>query len=225
MSGFENEGPRGARESALHPVGTSQGFPMKRLARILPAVLPAAVLLLPQAALAHPGHGVAMGADAGFLHPLAGADHVLAMVAVGLLAALRGGRALWALPAAFLALMSVGAGLGMAGFPLPYAETGIALSVVAFGCAAMVGLRAPVALLAALVGVFAVFHGYAHGKEMPETASGLSFGLGFLAATALLHAAGIGLGIGATRVGATRAAPAFGAGVAAAGLALLAFPA
>jgi urease accessory protein len=95
---------------------------------------------------------------------------------------------------------------------------------VAFGIAAMVGLRTPVALLAALVGVFAVFHGYAHGTEMPETASGLTFGLGFLAATALLHGAGIGLGLIVARIGAARAAPALGAGVTAAGLALLALP-
>ncbi|MCJ2054588.1 HupE/UreJ family protein [Methylobacterium sp. J-070] len=189
------------------------------------AVLPAALALLPQAALAHPGHGAAMGAETGFLHPLMGADHVLAMVAVGLLAALRGGRALWLLPASFLALMSAGAGLGMTGVALPYAETGIALSIVVFGVAAIVGLRAPVALLAALVGIFAVFHGYAHGIEMPETASGLSFGLGFLTATALLHAAGLGLGLGATRIGATRAPAALGAALAAAGLALLALPA
>jgi urease accessory protein len=189
------------------------------------AALPAALLLLPHAALAHPGHGAATGAEAGFLHPLMGADHILAMVAVGLLAALRGGRALWALPLAFLTLMSVGAGLGMAGVALPYAETGIALSIVVFGLAAIVGLRAPVALLAALVGVFAVFHGHAHGAEMPETASGLSFGLGFLAATALLHAAGLGLGLAAGRIGASRAAPALGAVTAAAGLALLALPA
>ena len=189
------------------------------------ALLPAALALLPQAALAHPGHGAAIGAEAGFLHPLMGADHVLAMVAVGLLAALRGGRALWALPLSFLVLMCAGAGLGMAGVALPYAETGIALSIVVFGVAAIVGLRAPVALLASLVGVFAVFHGYAHGAEMPETASGLSFGFGFLAATALLHAAGLGLGIAAARLDAARAAPALGACVAAAGLALLALPA
>jgi urease accessory protein len=198
---------------------------MKRLLKAHLAAPVAALALLPQAALAHPGHGAATGAEAGFLHPLMGTDHILAMVAVGLLAALRGGRAIWALPLSFLALMSAGAGLGMAGVALPYAETGIALSIVVFGLAAIVGLRAPVALLAALVGVFAVFHGYAHGAEMPETASGLSFGLGFLAATALLHAAGLGLGMGAVRLNALRVAPALGAGLAAVGLALLALPA
>ena len=185
------------------------------------ALLPAALVLLPQAAFAHPGHGSATGAEAGFLHPLLGADHVLAMVSVGLLASLRGGRALWALPLSFLALMSVGAGLGMAGAVLPHVELGIALSIVVFGLAAIVGLRAPVALLAALVGVFAVFHGYAHGAEMPETASGLAYGMGFLSATALLHAAGLGLGflVSAERL---RAAPAMGAAVALSGLTLLA---
>jgi urease accessory protein len=188
-------------------------------------VLPAALVLLPQAALAHPGHGAATGAEAGFLHPLMGADHILAMMAVGLVAALKGGRALWALPLSFLAMMSAGAALGMAGVALPYIETGIALSIVVFGLAAIVGLRAPVALLAAVVGVFAVFHGYAHGAEMPETASGLSFGLGFLMATALLHGAGLGLGAVATRIGPSRVAPALGAGVVTAGLALLALPA
>lgn len=198
---------------------------MKRLFSASLAAPVAALALLPQVALAHPGHGAATGAEAGFLHPLMGTDHILAMVAVGLLAALRGGRALWALPLSFLALMSAGAALGMAGVALPYAETGVALSIVVFGLAAMIGLQAPVALLATLVGTFAVFHGYAHGAEMPETASGLSFGLGFLAATALLHVAGLGLGIGLARIGASRAAPALGAGVTAAGLALLVLPA
>lgn len=192
------------------------------MTRLTAVALSAALLLLPQAALAHPGHGEAAGLARGFLHPLGGADHVLAMVAVGLLAGLRGGRALLALPAAFLALMAAGAGLGAAGLPLPFAETGIALSIVAFGLAAMVGLRLPVAALAALVGGFAVFHGYAHGAEMPETASGLTYGLGFLAGTALLHAAGIGLGLIAARARGLRTAPVLGGALVASGLAVLA---
>lgn len=163
---------------------------MKRLL----AGLPAGLLLLPHAALAHPGHGEAGGLAQGFLHPLGGADHVLAMVAVGLLAALAGGRALWALPLAFLAMMTLGAGLGMAGVALPYAEIGIGLSVVAFGLALALRVAAPLAAPMALVGGFAVFHGLAHGAEMPEDASGLAYGFGFLAATAALHLAGIGLG-------------------------------
>ncbi|MEH3117635.1 MAG: HupE/UreJ family protein [Methylorubrum populi] len=163
---------------------------MKRLT----AGLTAGLLLLPHAALAHPGHGEAGGLAQGFLHPVGGADHVLAMVAVGLLAALYGGRALLALPLAFLAMMALGAGLGMAGVALPYAEVGIGLSVVAFGLALALRVAAPLAALTALVGGFAVFHGLAHGAEMPENASGLAYGFGFLAATAALHLAGIGLG-------------------------------
>ncbi|WP_375454364.1 HupE/UreJ family protein [uncultured Methylobacterium sp.] len=181
-----------------------------------------ALVLLPQAALAHSGHGEAAGLAHGFLHPLGGADHVLAMVAVGLLAGLRGGRAPWVLPASFLTLMAAGAGLGMAGIGLPFAETGIGLSIVAFGLAAVFGLGLPVSALAALVGGFALFHGYAHGAEMPETASGLVYGLGFLAGTALLHAAGLGLGLIAAHAGRTRVAPVLGGAVAASGAALLA---
>ncbi|MGY2051924.1 HupE/UreJ family protein [Methylobacterium sp. JK268] len=191
------------------------------MTRRLP-LLAAALLLLPQAALAHPGHGDAAGLAHGFVHPLSGADHVLAMVAVGLLAALRGGRALWALPAAFLGMMVVGGVLGASGVALPSVETGIALSIVAFGLAVAVGGGLPLAALAALVGVFAVFHGHAHGAEIPETASGLAYGAGFVAATALLHAAGIGLGLAAARV--RPAAPVVGGAVALAGLALLVLP-
>ena len=203
---------------------------MTRRSTLIPALLPAALLLVPGAALAHPGHGEAAGFAGGLLHPLSGADHVLAMVAVGLLAAAHsrrhGGRALWALPVAFLAMMALGAGLGAAGVALPFVETGIALSVVAFGLAAGFGLGLPVAALAALVGAFAVLHGLAHGAEMPA-ASGLTYGLGFLAATAGLHAAGLAIGLAAagssTRVRA-RAVPVLGGLVAAAGLALLALP-
>ncbi|MBD8905582.1 HupE/UreJ family protein [Methylorubrum zatmanii] len=164
---------------------------MKRFSAALPAGL---IVLLPHAALAHPGHGEASGLAQGLLHPVGGADHMLAMVAVGLLAAFYGGRALWALPLSFLGMMTLGAGLGITGLALPYVEIGIGLSVVAFGLALALRVAAPLAALMALVGGFAVFHGYAHGAEMPESASGLAYGLGFLAATAALHLAGLGLG-------------------------------
>ncbi len=187
------------------------------------AGLAAALLLLSsQAALAHPGHGDAAGLAQGFSHPLSGADHLLAMVAVGLLAAARGGRALWAVPLAFLGMMAVGGVLGAAGIALPFVETGIGLSVIAFGLAAAFGAGLPLAAALALVGAFAVFHGHAHGAEMPETASGLAYGLGFLAASALLHLAGIGLGLVAGRVAHGRALPFAGAAVAVAGVAVLA---
>ncbi|ACA18181.1 HupE/UreJ protein [Methylobacterium sp. 4-46] len=189
------------------------------MTRRLP-LLAAALILLPQAALAHPGHGDAAGFAHGFAHPLGGADHVLAMAAVGLLAALRGGRALVALPVAFLAIMAVGGALGAAGLALPAVETGIGLSLVAFGLAAALGAGLPLAALGLLVGLFAVFHGHAHGAEMPESVSGLAYGAGFVAASALLHAAGIGLGLAAGRLRA--AAPVMGGAVALAGVALLA---
>ena len=167
--------------------------PARLLVPVAGILLPG--LLAPGAALAHPGHGEAMGLAAGFAHPLGGLDHVAAMVAVGLIAALRGGRALWLLPLVFLAMMALGAGAGMLRLPLPFAEAGILASLVAFGLLTVFGRGLPLALLAGLLGAFAVFHGHAHGVEMPETASGLRYSLGFLGATALLHAAGLGLGL------------------------------
>jgi urease accessory protein len=150
--------------------------------------------LAPTIAFAHPGHEGA-GVAAGFLHPLGGVDHIVAMVAVGLLAARLGGRALWLVPASFVATMAIAGLAGMEGAPLPYAETGIALSVVVLGAVAVLGVAMPVAVAMGLVAFFAVFHGYAHGIEMPETVSGLAYGAGFIASTALLHGIGIGLGL------------------------------
>jgi len=132
---------------------------------------------------------------AGFSHPLTGADHLLAMVAVGLWASLLGGRALWAVPAAFVAAMSVGFLAALGGLGLPFVEPVIAASVVVIGLLAMVALQVPAAVGMAVVGFFALFHGYAHGLELGG-ASGLSFMAGFAAATALLHGAGVALGLG-----------------------------
>jgi urease accessory protein len=132
---------------------------------------------------------------AGFSHPLTGADHLLAMVAVGLWASLIGGRALWAVPAAFVAAMSVGFLAALGGLGLPFVEPVIAASVVVIGLLAMVALQVPAAVGMAVVGFFALFHGYAHGMELGG-ANGLSFMAGFAAATALLHGAGVALGLG-----------------------------
>ena len=132
---------------------------------------------------------------AGFSHPLTGADHLLAMVAVGLWASLIGGRALWAVPAAFVAAMSVGFLAALGGLGLPFVEPVLAASVVVLGLLAMVALQVPAAVGMAVVGFFALFHGYAHGLELGG-ASGLSFMAGFAAATALLHGAGVALGLG-----------------------------
>ena len=174
-------------------------------------------------ALAHPGHAPAAGLSQGFLHPLGGLDHVLAMVAVGLIAARIGGRALVLVPLSFLGMMAVGSALGVAGIGLPFVEIGIALSVVVLGAALALRPALPVAAAMALVGAFAMFHGHAHGAEMPETGSGLAYGLGFLGATALLHAVGLGLGLSAGRlVQSFTALRVTGAGLALAGLGLLA---
>ncbi|HEX8417315.1 MAG TPA: HupE/UreJ family protein [Methylobacterium sp.] len=184
--------------------------------------LPALLFATP--ALAHTGQDDASGLVHGFLHPIGGLDHVLAMVAVGLIAAQLGGRALRLVPVAFLAMMALGGALGAAGLALPFVEFGIALSVVVLGVLVALNLPLPIAGSMILVGAFATFHGYAHGAEMPAAASGLAYGLGFVAATALLHAAGIGLGLLAGRSGGALGRPALqvgGAGLAAAGAALL----
>ena len=130
----------------------------------------------------------------GLTHPLSGADHVLAMIAVGLWAAQIGGKARWAVPTAFVALMSIGFILALIGAPLPFVEPGILASVIGLGLLVALAARVPVAASAAIVGIFALFHGHAHGGEL-GTATALSFGLGFVVATALLHALGVGLGM------------------------------
>jgi urease accessory protein len=162
-------------------------------------------ILLPTVAWAHSGHDVTLGFAAGFTHPVTGIDHVLAMVAVGLFAANLGGRALWAVPLSFVAVMAMGGALGAAGIAVPFVEAGIAISVIVLGLAVALRWKAPVAGAMALVGLFAIFHGHAHGTEMPVNAVGLEYGLGFLLATALLHGAGIGLGLGFARFGRTHA--------------------
>jgi urease accessory protein len=145
------------------------------------------------AAAAHTGLGDISGFVHGFAHPLGGLDHVLAMVAVGIFAAHLGGWALCLVPAAFVAAMLLGAALGAAGFPLPMVETGIALSILGLGAALVRPWRLSFAAAIAMVGFFAVFHGYAHGAEMSFTSPWLGHGIGFMAATALLHVLGIAL--------------------------------
>jgi urease accessory protein len=149
----------------------------------------------PSLAFAHVGVGETSGVAHGFLHPVSGIDHILAMVAVGLFAAHLGGRALWLVPLSFVAMMAFGGVLGMSGIGLPFAEIAIGLSVVVLGIILAARVNPPAAIAMALVGLFAIFHGHAHGAEMPETASGLAYGVGFILATALLHAIGIGVGM------------------------------
>jgi urease accessory protein len=165
------------------------------------AVLAACTALAPIAAMAHTGVGATGGFAHGFWHPIGGLDHVLAMVLVGMLAWQLGGRALWLVPSAFVAVMAVGGALGIAGVALPMVELGIALSIVVLGAAVAFGLRAPVAVAMAITGLFAVFHGHAHGGEMPADAAGLTYGAGFMLATAALHLCGIGLGLAVGAIG------------------------
>lgn len=166
---------------------------MKRPPFHLSAVA-AALALLPTAALAHTGVGDTAGFSHGFLHPLTGIDHILAMLMVGVFAWQLGGRALWLVPITFVLVMAIGGALGVAGIDVPFVETGIALSVIVLGAVVAFRIKAPVAIAMALVGLFAIFHGHAHGAEMPENAAGMAYGLGFMLATALLHLGGIGLG-------------------------------
>jgi urease accessory protein len=154
-----------------------------------------AAAIAPTAALAHPGFGDHADFVGGFAHPLTGADHVLAMVAVGLFAAHLGGRALVLVPATFVLTMAAAGILGVVGVGIPFVELGIALSVVVLGVAIAFRLNPPVALAMALVGFFAIFHGHVHGTEMAGLGAGALYGAGFVLATALLHAVGIGLGL------------------------------
>lgn len=151
--------------------------------------------LTPFLVQAHHLPGESNGFASGLGHPIHGLDHVLAMVAVGLWAAQLGGRAVWLVPAAFVILMTVGGALGMAGIHLPMVETGILTSVLVLGVLIAAAKRLPLVASMAVVGIFALFHGFAHGAEMPVSSSAFSYGLGFVLATALLHAAGVGLGL------------------------------
>lgn len=150
--------------------------------------------MLPGAAFAHTGVGSTHGFEPGFLHPLGGLDHQLAMILVGIFAWQLGGRGVWLVPSAFVAMMAVGAVLGVYGVGVPFVEIGIAASVIVLGSVVALGARAPVAVAVGVVGLFAVFHGHAHGSEMPLDASGAAYAAGFMIATALLHAVGIALG-------------------------------
>src|SRR4029079_9646388 len=153
-----------------------------------------ALCLAPTAAFAHVGVGSTSGFVHGFMHPFSGLDHQLAMILVGVFAYQLGGRALWLVPLTFVGVMALGGFLGVMGIPVPFVEVGIALSVIVLGAIVAFGVKAPVAAAMAAVGFFAIFHGHAHGSEMPLDASGFEYGLGFMLAGTALHTVGIGLG-------------------------------
>ena len=144
---------------------------------------------------AHAESGRADGLLAGLQHPVSGLDHVLAMVAVGLWGAQLGAPAIWLLPLTFPLVMAFGGMLGLMGVPLPGAEVGIALSALVLGLAIVTAWRPPLWVAAVVVGFFAIFHGHAHGTELPAGASGLLYSIGFVMATGTLHAVGIGIGV------------------------------
>lgn len=160
------------------------------------------VLLTPSSAFAHTGLGDTSGLWNGLAHPLGGLDHLCAMIGVGLWAAQRGGRALWLVPLAFLLVMALGGLLGAMAVGLPLVEQGIVASVLMLGIFIAASVRMPLVVSAMIVGTFALFHGHAHGAEMQPTYSGLAYGIGFLASTALLHLCGIGFGLVARQSGA-----------------------
>jgi len=146
-------------------------------------------------ACAHVERGQAAGFLAGLHHPISGLDHVLAMVSVGLWGAQLGPPAVWLLPVTFPMVMAIGGFIGLIGVPLPGVEVGIALSAILLGFVVAREARPPLGLAAALVGIFAIFHGHAHGTELPPGQSGLTYSIGFVIATGLLHVTGITIGL------------------------------
>jgi urease accessory protein len=167
---------------------------MKRIAATL-----AGLLIVTGPALAHVGVGSTESFAAGVAHPLSGLDHMAVMIAVGLWAALKGGRALWIWPCAFVGVMLIGGALGMAHVPMPFVEPGIVASVVALGLLVALAIDLPVWLGAAVVGVFALLHGHAHGSEVVENIAGIEYMAGFAIATATLHLIGIGFALTVAR--------------------------
>jgi urease accessory protein len=167
----------------------------------LPRTLAAVLMLVPTTAFAHTGAGYAHGFSDGFAHPLGGLDHVLAMITVGIFAWQLGGRAIWLLPASFVSLMALGGMFGIAGESWPWVELGIAASVIVLGTMVALGVKAPLAMATGIIGLLAIFHGYAHGAAMAPDASGGAYAAGFMLATALLHVAGIALGFLIGRIG------------------------
>ncbi len=180
-----------------------------------------AALVVEGTLLAHTGHGSVSGFGAGFGHPIGGADHILAMIAVGLWAAQMGGRALWAVPLSFVMMMVAGAAMGFQGIQVPFIEEGILASVLVLGALIGFGVKMPVIFSSAIVGLFAIFHGTAHGAEMPLNVGGAEYAAGFVVATAMLHIGGIAVGMAMNKLAHSKGSKVAGGAIAASGLALV----
>jgi len=150
---------------------------------------------LPAVARAHPQSGAAGGFLSGFSHPISGWDHIVAMIAVGLWGAQLGAPAMWLLPVTFPMVMALGGMMGLLGIPLPGVEFGIAASAIVLGAMVLSEARPPLWIAASIVGVFAIFHGHAHGTELPAGQDGLLYSAGFVVATGCLHGVGIAIGL------------------------------
>jgi urease accessory protein len=165
---------------------------MKQLYSVSLAII---LLTISNAAFAHEGTGISGGFISGFLHPALGWDHVIAMVAVGLWGAFLGRPAIWVLPIVFPLVMAFGGALGVMGIPIPAVETGIAVSAIVLGAMVAFAVRPPIWIAAVIVGMFAIFHGHAHGTELPNAANPIAYSIGFVLSTGLLHLSGIAFGL------------------------------
>jgi urease accessory protein len=162
--------------------------------RVLGLSTALALILLSNVAFGHEGEGTVGGFVSGFLHPIGGPDHLIAMVGIGIWGALLGAPAIWLLPVAFPLMMAAGGALGISGVPVPMVEQLIALSGLVIGAAIAINRRWPLPAALILVLIFAIAHGHAHGAELPEAADPLGYSVGFVLATGLMHVVGIGIG-------------------------------
>jgi urease accessory protein len=169
-------------------------LPKTALIKNLRIILACLAITMATNAHAHSGADAVGGFVSGFTHPLFGADHIVAMVAVGLWGVFLGKPAVWLLPVVFPTVMAFGGALGVMGVPIPAIETGIALSGVVLGIMVLLASKPPLWIAASLVGIFAIFHGHAHGTELPESSSPLTYSMGFVISTGLLHLSGIAFG-------------------------------
>lgn len=197
-------------------------FPTQRGLLRFFTLLVAAIWLVGPAHAHSSAESLAGGFASGFVHPILGWDHVVAMVAVGLWGAFMGERAVWTLPVVFPVVMALGGLLGLMGVAVPFVEQGIAVSAIVIGLMVATGSRPPLAVAAVVVGAFAIFHGHAHGAELPEAANPVLYTAGFMVATGLLHLSGILVGLAVRWPWGTRLVRACGGVIAAVGVGFLA---